>query len=271
MQITRENTVQLVRIRKEAWAYADMGDGFLRLIVIEGNYDHDFFRIAEHFLSEGGDFLDAGANYGLLSFGLAKQLADRVRFHLFEPNPNLVPVIQRSAKLYRDMHLVVNQSAVSNFQGVIKVFFDETQTGASHFDPVNGQEVPCVTIDQYLEAHNIGTVPLLKLDVEGYELVALKGAAQSIAKAAIRAIYFEYFEKWLQRVQPPSELLHFLRKSDYEVYFCREHDLARFGGPTHQHRAVAGGKMIPLRAVGDGPLPSMTDLLALPKAAADRI
>ena len=82
MQITRENTVQLVRIRKEAWAYADMGDGFLRLIVIEGNYDHDFFRIAEHFLSEGGDFLDAGANYGLLSFGLAKQLADRVRFHL---------------------------------------------------------------------------------------------------------------------------------------------------------------------------------------------
>ncbi len=73
MRLTGEDPVQLVRIRDEAFGYADMRDGFLRLIPIEGDYDHDFFRIADALLAKGGDFLDVGANFGLLSFGLAAQ------------------------------------------------------------------------------------------------------------------------------------------------------------------------------------------------------
>ena len=70
MRLTGEDPVQLVRIRDDAFGYADMSDGFLRLIVIEGGYDHDFFRIADQLLGNGGEFLDVGANFGLLSFGL---------------------------------------------------------------------------------------------------------------------------------------------------------------------------------------------------------
>ena len=34
-----------------------MRDGFLRLIVIDGDFEHDFFRIADHLPQEGGIFL----------------------------------------------------------------------------------------------------------------------------------------------------------------------------------------------------------------------
>src|ERR1700693_5778686 len=80
MRLTREDPLQLVRIRDDAFGYADLSDGFLRLIVIEGEYEADFFRIADALLERGGDFLDVGANHGLLSFGLAQKLCDRVRF-----------------------------------------------------------------------------------------------------------------------------------------------------------------------------------------------
>ena len=39
-----------------------MRDGFLRLIVIDGGYDDDFFRVADALLADGGEFLDVGAS-----------------------------------------------------------------------------------------------------------------------------------------------------------------------------------------------------------------
>jgi hypothetical protein len=39
--------VQLVRIRDTAWAYVDFRDRFQRLIVIDGHFEADFFRIAD--------------------------------------------------------------------------------------------------------------------------------------------------------------------------------------------------------------------------------
>jgi hypothetical protein len=72
MRPTGEDPLQLVRIRGDSFGYADLSDGFLRLIVIDGEYDKDFFRVADALLREGGEFLDVEANHGLLSFGLAK-------------------------------------------------------------------------------------------------------------------------------------------------------------------------------------------------------
>ena len=71
MWLTGQDPVQLVRIRDQSFGYADMRDGFLRLIVIEGEFEPNFFRIADKVLSDGGVFFDVGANYGLLSLDLA--------------------------------------------------------------------------------------------------------------------------------------------------------------------------------------------------------
>jgi hypothetical protein len=71
MGLTGEPKLQLVRIRDESFGYADMSDGFLRLIVIDKGFEKGFFAIADPILTNGGTFFDVGANHGLLSFGLA--------------------------------------------------------------------------------------------------------------------------------------------------------------------------------------------------------
>lgn len=265
MALTGENPLQLVRIRDDAFGYADMSDGFLRLIVIDGNFESDFFGLADSFLEKGGVFLDAGANYGLLSLGLAARHGERVDFHLFEPNPKLVASIERSMTLYHGMRGTVNQAAVADRVGTVSFLVDETQSGASHISDHVGIQVASITLDHYLEKRNIGRVELLKIDVEGYELVALRGARHSLETQAVQAIYFEYFEKCLIRVQPPRELLEFLQSLDYEVCFCRSSDIKSRGGATHTVRDGLPGHGISLLPVRGHFLPAMTDLLAVPR------
>ena len=80
MRLTGENPVQLVRIRDDYFGYADLSDGFLRLIVIDRGLEADFFTIADAILASGGVFLDVGANYGFLSFGLGGRHDGSIRF-----------------------------------------------------------------------------------------------------------------------------------------------------------------------------------------------
>jgi FkbM family methyltransferase len=265
MRLTGEDPLQLVRIRGDAFGYADMSDGFLRLIPIDGGYDDDFFRIADALLDGGGDFLDVGANYGLLSFGLAAKLADQVRFHLFEPIPRLIAAIDKTRGLYPRMQASVTAAAVADHDGETSFAVAEEQTGRSHIDPSGALKTRCLRLDSYLADARIAEVALLKLDVEGYELPALRGAAAALQRRAIKAIYFEYFEKYLARVGPPSDLIAYLDAAGYEVCFCRAYDLESAGGATHTLAKGLAGHGLPLTPIKDRPSPAMTDLFAAPK------
>src|SRR6516164_8987553 len=107
MFLTGEDPIQLVRIRDHSFGYADLSEGFLRLIVIDGHFNEEFFALADALLSNGGTFLDVGANYGLLSFGLADRHSDRVQIHIFEPNEHLIGSIGRSLRRYPSMRVKV--------------------------------------------------------------------------------------------------------------------------------------------------------------------
>ena len=265
MRFTGEDPLQLVRIRGDAHGYADMSDGFLRLIVIEGDYEKDFFRIADALLQDGGEFLDVGANHGLLSFGLAPKFP-RVRFHLFEPNLKLLESIEKSRKLYRPMRAEINPVAVCDQDGIIYFEVQSEQTGASHITNRGGVPIRSVRLDTYLKDKAVDRVDLLKLDIEGYELTALRGAECALRDRRIKAIYFEYFEKFLVRVSPPSRLIEFLDSLSYEVCFCRESDLMQQGSaPRVTVRKGLPGSGLPLIPIAGRQVPAMTDLLAVPK------
>ena len=264
MRLTGEDPVQLVRIRGDSFGYSDMSDGFNRLIVIDGNFDHDFFRIADALLSDGGVFFDGGANFGLLSFGIAPQHPD-VSFHLFEPIPRLVTCIERTKARYPDMRMILNACAISDFDGETSFDVADEQTGRSHIDPDGALKTPVTQLDTYIAAKGVDRIALLKLDVEGYELAALRGAGAALAAQTIDAIYFEYFEKYLTRVAPPQTLIDYLDGHGYEVCFCRDHDLADAAGATHTIAAGLAGHGLPLRPTKGCVRPEMTDLLAVPK------
>jgi FkbM family methyltransferase len=116
------------------------------------------------------------------------------------------------------MRLKLNQIAVLDVEGAVFLEIDQAHSGASHVSTKDqGLQVACVTIDSYIEKSGISNVELLKLDTEGFELSALRGARASLEERKIKAVYVEYCEKWLGRVAPPAELLKFLNSVGFET------------------------------------------------------
>lgn len=265
IRLTGENPLQLVRIRDRAFGYADLDDGFLRLLVIDGEFEKDFFRIADALLDQGGVLLDVGANHGLLSFGLVHANGHHTSFHLFEPNPRLVKSIRATQALYPSMRCVVNAVAVSNHAGLVSFLFNHAQTGSSHIVDSGGDQVPSIRLDDYLMENDIKQVSLLKIDVEGHEIAVLAGAKANLETRRVQAIYFEYFEKYLTRVEGSAKPLELLASLDYQVCFCRQHDLQARGGGSHTIREGLAGHGMPLLPVAGHVMPPMTDLLAVPR------
>lgn len=266
MKVTREAPLQLVRIRDDYFGYADMNDGFLRLIVIEQRFEKDFFNLADRVLQRGGAFFDIGANHGLLSFGLAGKYGAAIDFHLFEPNPQLGSSIRKTSILYPAMRLTLVEAAVSDRDGSVPFEINSSHNGASHICPGGaGEGVRSVTLDQYLERAAIDRVDFVKIDIEGYELLALQGARRALEKQVLQAIYFEYCEKWLRRVSAPAELLAYIESAGYEVCFCRADDIMPRGGATHTFIKGLPGHGFPLLPISGQALPNTTDLLAVPR------
>lgn len=263
--MTGEDPQQLVRIREGAYGIADLREGMLRLIVINGEFEPEFFDITDALLCRGGHFLDVGANHGLLSFGLASRWADCVTFHLFEPNPNLLSSIERSRQLYPRMQSFLNAFAVSDVNGNVQIEFNESHTGESHVTAEGGTPVECRRLDDYLTDHEISEVALVKIDVEGFELSALRGLSRALEAQSVKAIYFEYCEPWLRRHHDPVELIEFLESHSYQVFYCRPNDLSRYCDRRFQYRLLDETPAILLAPVRGTQLPEATDLLAIPQ------
>jgi FkbM family methyltransferase len=264
MRLTGENPVQLVRIRDDYFGYADLSDGFLRLIVIDRGFEADFFTIADAILAGGGVFLDVGANYGRLSFGLGGRHDGSIDFHLFEPNPALAIAIRRTLALYPQMKCTLNEVAVTDRPGPVEFSINERQTGVSHVVEYGELKVPAVTLDAYLDEKAIPCVSLVKMDIEGYELRACMGAEASLRSRRIQALYFEYAEKHLIRVSEPAKVIAFLNSAGFTTCFCRASDYAPRSGASHTLAEGLRGHGLPLLPVQGHTRPPETDLLAVP-------
>jgi len=136
-------------------------------------------RALQAMLSPGDHFVDCGANVGLWSLVAAGRVGAAGRVTAFEPNPaayhRLTQNIAASAEVGRRVTAI--NVAVADHRGAA-VF----ATGAHHnlgrivADPAaDGIVVAAVTLDEQL-----GDAPLhaLKLDIEGGEAAALRGASR---------------------------------------------------------------------------------------------
>lgn len=68
----------------------------------------------------------------------------------------------------------------------------------------DGERVQTVCLDQFCQEHSIDKVDLLKIDIQGQEYAALKGAGQLIRAGRITTIFMEL-----------TESVQFLKQSHY--------------------------------------------------------
>lgn len=140
------------------------------------------------FGSGGGTFLDIGANFGWYSCLFSRLAGEAGRVVAFEPEPRNFELLERNLLRNRCANVTALREGVAERAGELELhLYKASNPGRHSLLPMAGGEtvsVPVVTLDERLAALGLGGQPidLMKIDIEGYELPALRGAAATLSR-----------------------------------------------------------------------------------------
>lgn len=174
---------------------------------------------------------DVGANAGDVT-ARYRGLFPEATVHCFEPLPGACDHLRR--RYVRDAKVTVQQAAVTDLDGECNFTVNCADDSSSLLEadvegipdsyqrsmsPAHSLTVPAVTIDRYCASLNIPKIDILKLDIQGGELRALKGAGNALRSRSIRLIYSEVFFLPFYTGQPLfGDQLAFLAQLGYVLH-----------------------------------------------------
>lgn len=178
-------------------------------VFVSGSYEPDVVHYLKRILRPGMVCVDAGANVGYLSVLMAKKVGRRGRVISFEPTQRSFASLRRNVQLNGLTNVFAEQVALADHNGTLE--FNEGPAGYDVYNsagnithpsalsvPFQKTMVPCVTLDSYASANNINRVDLIKIDVEGGELSALKGMEATLENNPQAKIIIEFADQTTQ-------------------------------------------------------------------------
>jgi FkbM family methyltransferase len=200
----------------------------------------DEVAAAAPYIPQGATVLDIGANQGLWTRALLRQCPDVAAVYAFEPSRHNWRAIEAIGDAR--VHLVA--AAVSNRAGSATLHSCApgsplASLALRRLDHVgiafNEEEtVTAVTLDGFIAEHGIENVAFAKLDIEGYELMALEGASSALRDHRIRALAFEFGGTNIDTRTYFRDFWHLLTGAGYRLF-----------------RIAPGGRLWPITAYSE--------------------
>jgi FkbM family methyltransferase len=130
--------------------------------------------IRTHVIQPGDVVLECGGHHGCSAILLSRWVGAHGKVISFEPSAENCDIFEKNIRLNAIANVELHRKAVGAEEGVI--VFDESESG---INPAGrgGASVPVVTLDSFSHVNPT----LLKIDIEGFELEALKGARTILA------------------------------------------------------------------------------------------
>lgn len=177
-------------------------------------------RFLKSLLRPDETLIDIGANVGSHSIALAKHFGGRVQVHAFEAHPRTFRYLQENIQLNKLSCIYPHNVALGEENGEVE-FTDEV--GVDDINRVSPPSerhrhtvrVPMRRLDDFgLDHLPIGVI---KIDVEGYELFVLRGAARTVARASF--LYLEASDIHYARYgYSTADLIRLLTDWGWELY-----------------------------------------------------
>lgn len=206
-----------------------------------GLYEENVVNFLKRDIRPGDVVFDPGANIGYFAAVCVGLVGDHGHVYSFEPsNAAHAHIVKHNrAANGRSTPLpnwTLEHSALTDHSGTM-TFYDTPRVMTRGFACLEGtyepkdripHQVEVVSLDDYCDRKHISTIAFLKLDIEGSELKALRGAKDMLARRAIRTILVE------------TTLLPHTRELTQEI-----DDLLRAAG-YRSFRALRNGALVPI-------------------------
>ncbi len=166
----------------------DLDEWIQQNIFFFGVYDEAGIRLVKSVLSEGDVFLDIGANVGcftlvaseatgrkgkVIAFEAVRRVADRLEENIGLNGLENVSVVRKA--VYDRETLLRFYIASQENLGMSSIFHHDTESGVI-------ENVPAIDLDHFLKDYMLDGIKMIKIDVEGAEIFALRGMKETIKR-----------------------------------------------------------------------------------------
>ncbi|HSH96169.1 MAG TPA: FkbM family methyltransferase [Roseimicrobium sp.] len=184
-------------------------------------------------VKDGDVVFDVGANFGTHTVLFSHIAGSRGHVHAFEPvPPTFASLSRRLLHEKRFDNVTLNNLALGEVAGTFKIHVPAGDFGQASLKTHSiaswsrsGQEsfeCEVMTLDSYATQSKIDRIDLMKVDVEGAELPALKGARNTLERLH-PTIHFEYLRAWTEAFgYNGSDLVRFLQSCGYRYFYDAE-------------------------------------------------
>ena len=151
-------------------------------------------------LPAGAVVVDAGANIGIYSQFLSRCVGPTGVVHSFEPSPGNFRRLQSATRNLANVRL--SQAAVGECSGRSKLYLSDKlnvdhRTYTSEGDSRRAVPIDIIALDDYFKPGQ--HVDLIKMDIQGYELHALRGANRVLADNRNAKLLLEFWPYGLKQ------------------------------------------------------------------------
>lgn len=181
-----------------------------RLRILFRIYEAEELRLMKKFLRPGQTIVDVGANVGYLTQFLARATGRQGRVCAFEPNPLVFSLLKRN--MARFPQVAPYNFGLSTTEQELPLFLAGSDHSVASFSrdyplshvfyqesgELNSVKAKVVAGDEFMgkigpsRTGIIGTIDILKVDVEGWELNVLAGLEKTIMSSKEITIFCEY-------------------------------------------------------------------------------
>lgn len=167
---------------------ADLEDWIQQNIFFTGVYDQNGLDFIKTILKEGDTFIDIGANIGCFTLVGAQIVGNSGRVIAFEPVDIVSKKLEQNITLNRLVNVCIEKKAVFENNGVLQLHLANQEnlgmSSVNRHDSESGVviNVEAVSLDEYLKYEKIDEIKLIKIDIEGAELYALRGMETTLSE-----------------------------------------------------------------------------------------
>jgi len=196
-------------------------------VPLQGNFETECTFLVSRLIKAGDIVFDVGANFGWYSCHFAQLVGETGKVHIFEPTNTMEELKNNLILNGFAKRCVLNQVALGEKEGVETLFIPHKLGTAfaslrEHTYGNNNKNykisVPIKKLDDYVIANKIEKIDFIKIDVEGAELLVLKGA-ENILKNYSPVIMMELYSDHTKYFgYSPEEVINYMIDFDYHIY-----------------------------------------------------
>ena len=187
-------------------------------------------QLLREILVAGAVVVDAGENIGIYSQFFSRRVGATGVVHSFEPSPENFARLQSATRKLANVRL--SQAAVGECSRRSKLYLSDKlnvdhRTYATEGDPRRDVPIDIIALDDYFKRGQ--RVDLIKMDIQGYEFHALRGAGRVLAENPNTKLLLEFWPYGLKQAGTNwIELIDTLERQNMAVCQITRYGLVPF-------------------------------------------